>query len=476
MFFKYLLLWILITPVVSFGFEVNNQILTETLPYNSSSYEYLWEEYEFASGDIEGDDILTYGATFGPFHNYKELTEKIIQLNDTFGEIVEVFSIGKTYFGRDIYCVRLTDEKYQEPKTEVLFIAQHHAREQVTVENALYFLDKIAFEWSKGNQTILDILGKKEIYVIPSLNIDGASVIHKFPWQRKTARPLDADGDGIRDEYDGKSHIFEPSDVDGDGFIECYTPEHPNYLGEVIGYEGIDLDSDGKIGEDSIGGVDPNRNYDYGWGNPDYSSDNFNDDTYRGPYPFSENCTARLRDFILDHDFRIAVSLHSGIDELYSPVNAFYEPKEEGDTELYREVTKEISAITGYRHWNMPVGGEAGHWLNWMYWNGEENSNIAICFEIYGNQKALTEKTDYNTGLTILKGVWDYFNPPANKVIENCELIYQALLYLTMVSYYDPKSQGIAFEEGFFFIVFLSTLSLMGVNALITKRMQIRPR
>ena len=52
--------------------------------------------------------------------------------------IVRKFSIGKSYQGRDIWAAKISDNvATDENEPEVLFDALHHAREHLTVEQAL---------------------------------------------------------------------------------------------------------------------------------------------------------------------------------------------------------------------------------------------------------------------------------------------------------------------------------------------------
>ena len=51
--------------------------------------------------------------------------------------IVQKFSIGKSYQGRDIWAAKISDNvATDENEPEVLFDALHHAREHLTVEQA----------------------------------------------------------------------------------------------------------------------------------------------------------------------------------------------------------------------------------------------------------------------------------------------------------------------------------------------------
>jgi hypothetical protein len=87
-----------------------------------TGYTFIWEEYDNAPGDQQGDDSVVFGPSFGPYHNYSELVTKLQNLNTSYPEVIHLFTIGKTYFGIEIYCVRITNESISIPKTEVLIV------------------------------------------------------------------------------------------------------------------------------------------------------------------------------------------------------------------------------------------------------------------------------------------------------------------------------------------------------------------
>ncbi|MFX0207674.1 MAG: M14 family zinc carboxypeptidase, partial [Candidatus Hodarchaeota archaeon] len=385
---------------------------------SNQEYPFIWEEFEDAPGDQSGDDSVVFGPSFGPYHNYSELVYKLKKLNTTYPEIIQVFSIGKTYFGREIYCVRITNESITLPKTEVVIVSQHHAQEQINVEEALYFIEKVVVDFYSSSTTIQTLLNTKAIYVIPSLNIDGAEFMSQNPWQRKTLRPIDEDGDGIEDEY-------EVQDINGDGYVERMYDESGNFIGD----EGMDLDEDGQIGNDKPGGVDPNRNYAFNFGKIPGASDNPTAWNYHGPYAFSENCTTRFRDFVLTRNFVTAVSLHSGMQ--YTMILG---PSHEGampggiDRDLYISTGTKLEELTGFTlEMEGGIYATSGVWDDWMYSNG---NLLAFTFETYGNPEAYS--SDYNAATRYYhhRGVWDFCNPPGDRVIENCVQTYQGLLFM----------------------------------------------
>lgn len=437
------------------------------------SYQYIWDEYYQALGDLPGDDILAYGTSFGPFHNYTEIVAKIHAMNQTFPDIIDIFSIGRTYGNHDIWCVKLTDESQTTSiKSQILVVAQHHAREQITVENSLHFMDHILAETQAENTEIMSLLQSKEIFVIPSLNIDGASILHRFPWQRKTLRPIDEDGDGIEDEFNQSAVIIEAQDMNGDGFVEAVKSNDANF--GFLSFEGIDSDGDGRIGEDNPGGVDPNRNYDYDFDNRYFSSRNASSQIFHGMEPFSENCTRILRDFVLSHEFVASVSLHSGIHQIYYPDITEENYKGSDGIEFEQEhqevqnIITELAEITqfGYEPMYLP----AGMFTPWIYFTQEE-IKIAICLETFGNATKynITQQTDTSYHVT---GIWDSFNPPADQVIANSEVITAGLLYVVTLEYQTenvetPDDHQIS---GYSLLWILGTISVVGISSIFLKK------
>src|SRR5690606_34760001 len=62
---------------------------------------------------------------------------------------------------------------------------------------------------------------------------------------------------------------------------------------------------------EKVDGVDLNRNYGYAWGHDNAgSSPGFGSETYRGPEAFSEPETRAVKQFIEEHDIRVALNYH----------------------------------------------------------------------------------------------------------------------------------------------------------------------
>ncbi|MHA1902903.1 MAG: M14 family zinc carboxypeptidase [Candidatus Thorarchaeota archaeon] len=370
------------------------------------------------------DDVsLLYG---GQFHDSGELDEEIDNIHTLVPELVDIEVIGETYQGRNITALRITNELNTEQKAKTLVVAQHHGREQITVEMALRFILKLLNLYGV-DEDITSYIDTEEIYVIPSLNLDALDIVvnEGQHWLRKNLRPFDNDGDGFFDED-------SPEDVDGDGHItgyDVYTKTGPGGAPEYqyTYYEGIDNDGDGLVNEDEAGLVDLNRNYAVGWGNNDSSSPDPLSQVYRGTGPFSEPETIAFRDFALKHSFSMAYSLHSGINVTFFATNSignWVEPS------LYYGIAQDFIGF-------MPSGfndiygfststaeqtrskvldtAASGYWEDWMY---QERRTVApITFELYHNgsvdePEAFVDIEDNSTHLIQeWKGIYGFFNP-----------------------------------------------------------------
>ena len=333
------------------------------------------------------------------YHNYSEIVTILIALNETYPEIVDVFSIGKSWQNRDIYCVRLTNESDIREKPQVLFASYHHAREPITAELALYFVVYAAENYGT-NVTVTELLNGSEIYVVVALNVDGFSLFEVNDGQRKNARPTNEDYDALTDED-------PPEDENGDGLIEdlwnVSNPDYPVY----IRTEGFDNDGDGKSGEDWIGGVDLNRNYDLHWRGGGAHSPR--SEIYEGPAAFSEPETQAIRNLVLSHNFSYGIDFHSGIELILYPWSWTSSPAP--DQVKFVEIASDLSDLTGGTEYEQAFGLYAayGTCSDWLYGN---SSILALTCEIFGNESWIGSQTPGPYPNTVWMGsLRYYFNP-----------------------------------------------------------------
>jgi hypothetical protein len=210
--------------------------------------------------------------------------------------------------------------------------------------------------------------------------------------------------------------------VDCDGYIKALVLGD----GTIIGYEGNDTDADGSL--DWVGGVDINRNYGYQWnatcfsGSPDPSAED-----YRGPAPFSEPETQAMRDLALSHDFKYAISFHSGTEVIGYPWGYTTDPT--SDDSILREVASNLSTLVGAPYGqNSGLNNMSGSWDDWMYGN---RSTLAFTCEIYGNNSAWQPEPGPEPDTWWMKGVFQFFNPDPTQIETVIQRWLPAFTYTT---------------------------------------------
>ena len=393
-------------------------------------------QFRIDAASLQTPLVLQYP---GEFHDYDEMQAEIMYFHTHAPELIDLEVIGQSYEGRDITCLRITNESNPLQKAKTLVVAHHHGREQITVEAALRFILRLLNGYGV-NPTLTEYVNTQEIYVIPSLNPDTLehTVNLGNHWLRKNLRPFDHDNDGAFDE-DGVE------DVNMDGVISGFDVYTTGGVYLYTYYEGIDNDVDGAVNEDPVGYVDLNRNYPSGFGNPGSSNDPYSQ-VYHGPTAFSEPETDSFRNFTLDHRFAMAFSLHSGINATYFPSyqsGLFVEPQ------LYQTLYAELDGLLppwwndddDYALQGSPAHlatGYFGLWQDWMY--AERQTLVPICFEIYRNASSVSASSVteiYRNATHYIEewtGIYGYFNPVASGIDHLFTDIIPAFDYLLQLT------------------------------------------
>ena len=86
------------------------------------------------------------------YHNYAEMVSEIQKAETDHPDIVDVFSIGKSYQNRNIWAAKISDNVADdENEPEVLFDGLHHAREHLTVEQTLAILRWLSDDYGSND-------------------------------------------------------------------------------------------------------------------------------------------------------------------------------------------------------------------------------------------------------------------------------------------------------------------------------------
>jgi len=252
-------------------------------------------------------------ASWNKYYTYEGITELCKKLAKEYPDLVTMESAGKSYQGRDIIALTISDKKVLNPDYKPGFYIDGniHSNEIQGTEMALYTAWYLC-EMYDENKFINELLKEKTFYILPTINPDARQYFMDEPNTSSSPRsglvPMDNDRDGLFDEdkYD---------DLNNDGVISMMRrkSQYGNYNAdprdprrmirtapgekgeyEILGPEGIDNDDDGLVNEDGIGGYDPNRDFGFNW-EPAYIQQG------AGKYPFSYPENQAVRDFGFKH-------------------------------------------------------------------------------------------------------------------------------------------------------------------------------
>ena len=211
------------------------------------------------TSEWEVPENFAFGS-MGGHCTYSQMISHIDNMADLFPDLITVKeSIGQSIEGRDLWMVKISDNpNVNEEEPEVLYTGIHHAREPESMMQMLYYMYYLLENYD-NNDLIKTLVDNTEMYFVPIVNPDG--------------------------------YVYnETTNPNGGGMWRKNRRDN----------------GDGTYG------VDPNRNYGYQWGYDNNGSSPYTDDeTYRGTAPFSEPETQAMRDFVNDHEFKLALNYHT---------------------------------------------------------------------------------------------------------------------------------------------------------------------
>jgi carboxypeptidase T len=290
-----------------------------------------------------------FPATMSGYHNYVEMVAEVRQAAVSYPSIVKVFSIGKSYQGRDILAAKISDNVgTDEDEPEVLIDALHHAREHLSTEQALAVL-----RWlTKGygtDTTVTRLVNTREIYIIFAMNPDGLRY-----------------------------------DLTGSPFRAWRKNRQPN------------------AGTTAIG-TDLNRNYAYRFGCCGGSSGNPSSLTYRGPRAFSAPETQAFRDFVNSRvingvqQIRTHITLHTNGKQVLWPYGYTRTDVPADMTTLdhagLAKLGREMAALNGYTPMqSSDLYVTDGDQIDWLY---GQYRIFSYTFELYPAETGSVSKDFY---------------------------------------------------------------------------------
>ena len=239
------------------------------------------------------------------YHTYAEVGAAAKAVQDAHPTIAKRFSLGKSYQGREIWAMKISDNVgTDETEAEVFYEGGHHADEHMGVEMALKIMRWLVDGYGTDTR-ITNIVNSREIWIVFLANPDGAEYDisgGKFHYWRKNRQPTP-----------GTSYI----------------------------------------------GTDLNRNYGYRWGGGGRTSTNPAAITYRGTKAFSTPEARAVRDFLASRvvggrqQIKVAISFHEAGRLVMWPygytMTDIPSDMTRADHDALVHIGKQMAASNGYR-------------------------------------------------------------------------------------------------------------------------------
>ena len=346
-------------------------------------------------------------------HNYTfaETVRYLNELVKAYPKITELHTIGKSYLGKDLLVLEITNQDTGQglEKPGFWIDGNLHSSEVMGAAVCLRTIETLVTGY-ESDASITELIDTRTIYIMPKLNPDGSDHYLMRPdGMRSSVRPHDSDRDGLEDEDPGE-------DLNGDGYITQMrvktelggmktSQEDPRLMdrraeeekGEWQAYsEGIDNDMDGRYNEDGVGGLDINRNWPSKW-QQEYVQRG------SGRYPLSEPETRAVAEFLFTHPNVTGVVNHhmSGnflyrppTNRWFNPVTGVEDPFPQADEAVfqlfsrkYSEIIKDQPVRNVYGRGGPPTYGAIwGVMIGWAYdhlgvysWVPEMGSLVPFC-------------------------------------------------------------------------------------------------
>jgi hypothetical protein len=236
-----------------------------------------------------------------------------------------VFSIGESVLGKNIWCIRVTNEKNETRKSSCLIDGCIHGQEWEGGEACLYLAEYLLINFD-ANETITHILNSSEVYIIPLVNPDGRQDDNLY--------------------NDNGINLNRNFDIDFGRIRGGVMP-----LGKLFGRIKIPY-------------IETPRLHKWFPSIPDRIEN-------CGRHPFSEPESRALRDFMREfenNDFSFYLECHTAWHCIYVPWDAFKPPFEKSKQEQYifDYVAEWVVENTEYEKYNpdlyYKMSGEATDW------------------------------------------------------------------------------------------------------------------
>ncbi|XP_015712673.1 carboxypeptidase A1-like [Coturnix japonica] len=258
---------------------------------------------------------------FASYHTLEEIYDWMDTLVADHPNLVSKIQIGESYERRPLYVLKFSTGGSNRPA--VWLDTGIHSREWVTQATGVWTANKLAEDYGR-DPTVTSLLDTMDIFFEIVTNPDGYAFTHSTNRLWRKTRSINA----------GSSCI----------------------------------------------GVDPNRNWDAGFGDAG-SSSNPCSETYHGPYAHSESEVKSIVDFIQSHgNVKGLISIHSYSQMLMFPYGYKRTPAPDHEelNELAKKAVNDLAAVYGTQYTYGSIADTiylaAGTTVDWAYDNGVKYS------------------------------------------------------------------------------------------------------
>ncbi|KFQ34613.1 Carboxypeptidase A1, partial [Merops nubicus] len=258
---------------------------------------------------------------FASYHTIDEIYDWMDALVENHPGLISKLQIGQSYENRSLYVLKFSTGG--SPRPAIWMDTGIHSREWITQATGVWTANKLAEGYGQDS-TVTTILDNMDIFLEIVTNPDGFAFTHSSNRLWRKTRSLNAGS--------------------------CCV------------------------------GVDPNRNWDAGFGGSG-SSGNPCSETYRGPYPHSEREVKAIVDFILGHgNVKSVISIHSYSQMLLFPYGYKTAPAPDHQelNELAKKAVRDLATLYGTKYSYGSVADTiyvaAGTTIDWAYENGVKYS------------------------------------------------------------------------------------------------------
>ena len=326
---------------------------------------------------------------FDTYYRYEELTRILHAYAEEYPQLVRIESIGKSYEGRDIWLLTLTNFATgpAEEKPALWVDGNIHASEVSPSTACLYLIHRLTREYG-SNEKITRCLDTRAFYVCPRVNPDGAewALADKPKIIRSSTRPYPYDEDPIGglvvEDIDGDGRMLMMRIPDPNGNWKKH-PDEPRLMirrdPDETGGEYYRILPEGRFDEPfdpailtiqpKKEGLDLNRNFPAHW-RQEYEQQG------AGPYPTSEPEVRAIVDFIAKRpNITGGVTFHTWSGVLLRPYS--HQPDDAFPAEdlwTYQKIGAKGTEITGYPNISVyhdfkyhPKEYISGVFDDWMY-------------------------------------------------------------------------------------------------------------